>query len=190
MIDPFIVVFDIETTDAQLSLPQVVEIGAIKLNPALEIIDDYETFVRPPNLEFFSEFSTQITGISRDQIETAPRWQEVWRSWAEFTKFKKCRLMSWGSFDTFLLRLEYHRLRLSYPHNDMPICIASMAYMHAYTRGWKPRGFSLKHICKEFGIEYRPNHRAKFDAALAVRVLRELVRPDKSASEPFKIYEV
>jgi len=188
MLDPFVIIFDVETTDLQLGMPHLVEIGALKLDSELKVVDEHQTLIRPENMELFSEFSYQLTGIDVDDLENAPPWKDCWKAWAEFTNYKRTRLMSWGSFDSFLLRLEYNRLRLSYPHSDLTICLASMAYMHALTRGWKPKGFSLKNICREFGVTYSHGHRAIVDAKLAASVLREMVQtqePDK-----FQLYEV
>ena len=58
---------------AQSEAPQVeiIEIGAVKLNEKLEIVDDFCQFVRPKLHPEISPFCTKLTSIVHD-IEDAP----------------------------------------------------------------------------------------------------------------------
>lgn len=194
MIDKEFVIFDIETTDAELDIPEIVEIGAILVSSDLKIQDEFESFVQPTNIDNFTRYSQELTGISKTVVQDAPLWSDVWRDWAEFTRFKQRRLFSWTAFDPFILRVEYRRLRLEYPHADLPICIPSMVYFYASCRGWDQRTFSLSVIAKEFGINVGTSHRAMHDAVTALKIMREIsnsnIVGDSSDDEPFKLFEV
>lgn len=194
MLDKEFVIFDIETTDAELDIPEIVEIGAILVSANLKIEDEFESFVRPSHLENFTRYSQELTGISRQSLETAELWSGVWRKWADFTRFKQRRLFSWTAFDPFVLRVEYRRLRLEYPHADLPICIPSMVYFYAACRGWNQRTFSLSAIASELGVTQEKNHRALHDAVTALKILREIYNSNpmdnSSDDEPFRLFEV
>lgn len=190
MIDSKIIVFDIETTEAKVGVPEIVEIGAVKLDISLSQLDSFSELVRPNDIDSFSEFSENLTGIDKDKLHSAETFESVWERWAKFTEYKKIRLFSWGTLDPFVLRMEYSKRRLGYPHNDMPICIASMVYLWASIRGWRPKGFSLANTCRELGIRRDESHRALPDAIDAASVLKEILKPSESRDEPFRLYEV
>ena len=194
MLDNEFIVFDLETTDAALGTPNIVEIGGLRVSSDFQIQDTFESFVQPPDLSKFTRYSQELTGISEQSISSASQWDVVWRQWAEFTAFKKHRLFSWTAFDSFVLRSEYYRLRLEYAHSEMPICIPSMVYLYAANRGWSPRSLSLKSVANEFGIEVTTSHRALNDAVTACKVLRHIcgdISPGESdTGESFKLYEV
>lgn len=121
-----LVVFDLETTDIDLGPPEIVEIGAVFLNTTLDEVARFSKIVRPTKLENFNEFCQKYTGITLDEVEAAKPFVEVWREFAEFTKWNNAVLAAWGThFDVAVLREEYRRATLSYPHKGMPFDVKS-----------------------------------------------------------------
>lgn len=80
-------VIDIETTGFDYNYCDIIEISAIKIRNDLEI-DRFTTLVQPPEYivfddnenehkEYVDSFVTELTGITNDMLESAPRPSEI-----------------------------------------------------------------------------------------------------------------
>ena len=99
-----LIVFDLESTSNQetkYEKPKVqtnnfiIEIGAVLINKNLEIVDEFQHFVKPE--ESITPFIEELTGISNDLVHKEPTWEQVapkFEQWAlRHTKnFKSVRL--------------------------------------------------------------------------------------------------
>lgn len=174
-----LVVFDLETTDLTLAdaagvVPSVVELGAVKINAACEVQDTFQTLVRPPNVDRYSEFSERLVGIPRAEIEAARPWVDVWREFAEFTNYNHSRLVAWGtSFDGAVLRAEYRRARLGWPHMRGHI-VCAFSYVYGFCAQWgiRPAAWNLLRVCERFDVPLSDGHRALPHADAVVMLLR------------------
>lgn len=178
-----IVVLDLETTEVAVAqaaggLPQMVEIGAVRLaGEDLSFVDKFESLVRPANVDAFTPFCEQLTGITRGQIEAAPVWADVWRVFAEFTGYRGCWVASWGSdFDFPILRRAYAAARVGYPHRQTCLDVRSVAFALSVEHGLDLRCLSsLTEAHRKFdGPDHGPKHRALPDAMSAAFVLRKV----------------
>ena len=98
------IVYDLEATCWRSRKPrkvEIIEIGAVKLNEKLEIVDDFCQFVRPKLHPEISPFCTKLTSIVQDDIEDAPLFDEAIELFEDWVGFDDTRamLMSWGEFD-------------------------------------------------------------------------------------------
>ena len=96
------IVYDLEATCWRSRKPrkvEIIEIGAVKLNEKLEIVDDFCQFVRPKLHPEISPFCTKLTSIVQDDIEDAPLFDEAIELFEDWVGFDDTRsmLMSWGS---------------------------------------------------------------------------------------------
>ena len=96
------IVYDLEATCWRSRKPrkvEIIEIGAVKLNEKLEIVDDFCQFVRPKLHPEISPFCTKLTSIVQDDIEDAPLFDEAIEHFEDWVGFDDTRsmLMSWGS---------------------------------------------------------------------------------------------
>ena len=178
-----LVLWDCETTDNDLAfisggIPEIVEIGAILIDKDLKKLDEFTSLVCPQNPELFSENCEALTGIKRAQLEQAKDWAEVWREFAGFTHFAGKKLCSWGTSDMSLLRNEYSKRRLGFPHNQLGLDALSMLYWQALREGMMFKGFSLKTVCESLGIERPKRHRALPDALTILEIWRLLSKSD------------
>lgn len=171
-----LIIFDLETTDIALGDIEIVEVGALKLNTALEVVSSWSTLVQPSALDKYTDYCKNITGISRDDLANAPKWETIWRQFAEFTSFRTTRLAAWGChFDFAVLQNQYKRLGLGCPHNMNAFDIRSMAYLVMSWYGMKPKGWSLEKICERLDISAGGSfHRAMADATYTHRILSRL----------------
>jgi 3'-5' exoribonuclease 1 len=119
-----ILVVDLEATCCDLqSIPrhqmETIEIGAVIVNIAsLEIIDEFQTFIKPSRHPVLTEFCLQLTSITQNQVDTAPTFPaaiKLWQPW--LAQFDKTIFGSWGAFDRkqFQQDSKHHQIDLPYP---------------------------------------------------------------------------
>ena len=48
--DKYLVIFDLETTQTLTGIPEIIEIGAVKVDRELDSVDVFETFVKPRDM--------------------------------------------------------------------------------------------------------------------------------------------
>jgi 3'-5' exoribonuclease 1 len=119
-----ILVVDLEATCCDLqSIPrhqmETIEIGAVMVNTAsLEIVDEFQTFIKPLRHLILTEFCLQLTSITQHQVDTAPTFPDaikLWQPW--LAQFDKTIFGSWGDYDRkqFQQDSKHHRIDLPYP---------------------------------------------------------------------------
>ncbi|ASU38159.1 3'-5' exonuclease [Herbaspirillum sp. meg3] len=87
---------------------QIVEFGAVFLNSNLEIIDTFQSFVRPSQT-LVTSFCTQLTGITQEQVDSAPTFLIAALALQKFVeKYRTSDSMwlSWGAWDAKQLARE------------------------------------------------------------------------------------
>lgn len=108
------IVFDLEATcwegdyDRPETNPEteITEIGAVKLNEKLEVIDTFQTFIKPKLHPQLSDFAKKLTTITQEDIDAAPSFEralfafQYWIQSREGTKdHHDYWLCSWGFYD-------------------------------------------------------------------------------------------
>jgi inhibitor of KinA sporulation pathway (predicted exonuclease) len=111
------IVFDMEFTVLREKQHEadILEIGAIKLSDEggqLGMVDLFHTYVRPASLSPLSLLTTQFTGITQEQVDTAPYFNDAvisFRSWLGSGLYYLC---SWGPDDKHQMVRQCTRQRL------------------------------------------------------------------------------
>ena len=103
------IVFDLEATCWEGRPPskvqEIIEIGAVRLNPYGEVTGTFNKFIRPILNPFLSHFCRQLTSIEQHNIDRANGFSEVieqFQDWAEVFD-EDYLLCSWGNFDRKML---------------------------------------------------------------------------------------
>jgi DNA polymerase III alpha subunit (gram-positive type) len=173
--DKYLTVLDFETTESLTALPEIIEIGAVKIDANFDIVDRFETLVRPRDLSRVDRQITRLTGLTQDELETAETFDDVWEKFAEFTSFNFSRLCSWNtSFDIAVLREEYRSRGLGFPHNQASVDALSVVWTIASLWGLKLGGMGLNKACERFGVIRGDIHRALSDAESVVQIFKEI----------------
>jgi len=186
------IIFDLEFTDVEIAtasrtMPEIIEIGAIKVNQRLEVKDSFQSLIRPSRLDTYSDYCERLTGISRDILEAADPFEKVWRYFAEFTDFRKWQICSWGTeVDVALLKQHYVTRGLAYPHHKVPLDAVSFYWAYCSIVGLRPVGWSLKAVCNQFSIERSDTHRALGDSKLVLKLFSKW----DDSSEDMALYDL
>jgi 3'-5' exoribonuclease 1 len=94
------VIFDLEATCDNTDpnwINEVIEIGAVKINQNGNIISEFSKFAKPQFDTILTEFCTELTSITQDDIDNAEYLDKVLIEFNEWSKGSI--LLSWGGYD-------------------------------------------------------------------------------------------
>ena len=82
------VILDLEVSDVEEArfagtYPEIIDVGAIKVDKDLTIIDTYSQLIQPTNLDLVTDQTTRITGITKDHLKDAPLWTQAWEGFGD-----------------------------------------------------------------------------------------------------------
>lgn len=114
------IVLDIEFNGRKFAsdLPmEVIEIGAVRLNDSLEIVDEFTAFIKPVYFAKLNSFIQKKTGIPQSSIDTAERFPKVIGAFLQWlSRSESPLLVTWGGEDLkrIVLDTRMHKLDDSY----------------------------------------------------------------------------
>jgi 3'-5' exoribonuclease 1 len=120
----YILVVDLEATCCDLkTIPrhqmETIEIGAVMVvRETLEIVDEFQTFIKPVRHPILTKFCLELTSITQSQVDTAPDFTTVMSTWQTWlSKFDRAIFGSWGEYDRtqFQQDSKHHQIDLPYP---------------------------------------------------------------------------
>lgn len=94
---------------------EIIQIGAIKLDAALNTVATFNRYIRSTIYKEISPFITELTGISTEQLLTEEAFPEVYREYLEFIDEPDAVFCIWGMSDIKELykNAEEHQLNRS-----------------------------------------------------------------------------
>lgn len=172
-IDSPFVVFDIETTGLDNKKDKITEIGAVKVVKG-EIVDKWSTFVNP--CRPIPENITNLTGINDAMVKNAPKIEEVFGSFLEFSK--DCVLVAHNAaFDIGFMEQEAQQHGF-----EFDFCVLDTLMLARCMYPELPN-FRLDTITKHLHVILENHHRAVDDAKATadafVRMLEQLRAEDR-----------
>jgi len=130
------IIFDLEATcieDNRNFINETIEIGAIKLNEKLEIIDTFDEFVKPILNPKLSDYCKHLTSITQDNVDNAKSFKFVFPNfYHKMASSEEIIFCAWGYYD------------------KMQIIKDSILHQLSYDFMWMNNYISLKHQFAEF----------------------------------------
>ena len=83
---------------------ETIQIGAVLLNEALEIVNEFVTFVSP-EYGFIDTYINKLTGISRNDVSTAPTMEAALKAFVNWMP-NDTKVVSWSNNDELQIRHE------------------------------------------------------------------------------------
>lgn len=158
-------IVDLETTGGQAEKDRITEI-AIAVHDGEKVIDTFESLINPERQIPYN--ITQITGITQEMVEEAPKFYEVAKKVVEMTD--GCVFVAHNvRFDYNFLRAEFRRL--GYTYTKRLLCTVRLSRQ---SFPWIGR-YSLGHLIKYFKIEVNDRHRAMADVMATVNVFERIL---------------
>ena len=171
-----VVVVDVEATCWKKGVfsrkKETIEIGAVLLQPDRDHSrwPEFQTFVRPHRLPRLSSFCRELTGITQENVDTAPSFPEALRMFLEWSQpLEQVVLATWSRYDIWQLDLDLEALSLP----KLAIPFLDVKKLAARIVGTK----SLEETARELTPDTvdMPRHRAIADARRTARILDRLL---------------
>jgi DNA polymerase III subunit epsilon len=159
------VIVDIETTGGSPKQSKITEIAIYKHN-GIEVVDQYETLINPEVP--IPDFIVNLTGISDQMVEGAPRFYEIAKDIIEFTE--GCVFVAHNvNFDYGVLRYEFRQLGYDYRRRNLCTVVASRKVLPGHD------SYSLGKLTRALGISLIGRHRAGGDAFATAKLFTMLM---------------
>ena len=166
-------IVDIETTGGSAQFEKITEIAIYQHN-GNEITGEFISLVNPErNIPYFI---TNLTGITNEMVEDAPRFFEIARKIIEMTEGRTFVAHN-ARFDYSFIRQEYKSLGFNFKRNILDTVALSRKLLPGHA------SYSLGNICKDLNININGRHRAGGDALATVRLLEILIAKDTELNE-------
>src|SRR5438876_340277 len=159
------VTFDLETTDKDVEVCEVVEVGAVRVVDG-EIVDRFHTLVRP--YRPITPGATKLHGYTDADVRGAPSLAEVWPQFRAFIGDDVLIAHNGQHFDIPVLR----RLAAGRDGVDSLVFYDTLPLVRSLSRD----SAKLKDLALRYGIDAGRAHHALDDAVTLARVYRELER--------------
>ena len=164
-------VVDCETTGINPETDRILQVAAIIVNGEGEVVDQFDTVVRPESPENYTHGAEHIHGISKEQVENGMPLREA---------LEKLWTISSGNvftahnarFDIGFLHAESQRVGLN---NRIETHVDTLALARK-TDAEKTRRHTLDALCEHYGIEREKAHDAKADATATAELLIHLMK--------------
>jgi len=164
-------IVDLETTGGRASRDRITEIGIV-LHDGHQVIQSWETLVNP---ECYIPYGiTQLTGITQEMVQEAPKFYEVARKVVELTE-GAIFVAHNVRFDYGFLREEFRRLGYTFTRRQLCTVRLSRKVFPGLP------SYSLGRLIRHFDIPVDARHRALADASATARLLELILAEQESA---------
>ena len=175
----YYLVIDIEATcDDNDRFPrrerEVIEMGAVIVEAlTLDIIDEYQSFVKPVRHPRLTQFCMELTGIRQIEVEIAPRFPQMMEEMTRWLRgYPNFLFCSWGKFDQVQIERDCVYHRVPYP--------LGKSYWNLKSAFSKRRGLrremGILNAMRQVGFNFQGHHhRGLDDARNAARLLPFIV---------------
>lgn len=163
------IVYDLEFTVVRKQewLAEILEIGAAKViqrEDRLEIVDTFQTFVKPIRNSSFNAHTTAFTGITQENIQHAPQLPQAVEAFRQWIGSEPYYLCAWGPDDKFQLirSCNEHKIPLDWisNHNDIQKQFSKKRSTETY------RQIGLKRALELLEIPFEGSHHRAVDDAI------------------------
>jgi len=161
-------IIDIETTGGSARFEKITEI-AVYLHDGEKITGEFISLVNPErNIPYFI---TNLTGITNEMVENAPRFYEIAKTIVELTEGRTFVAHN-ARFDYSFIRQEFKSLGFNYRRSIIDTVALSRKLFPGH------RSYSLGNICRDLKITINGRHRAAGDALATVSLFEMLLKKD------------
>jgi len=115
-----IIVVDVEATcwakSDRVAESEIIEIGAVKLDPATYcILSEFDAFVHPVIHPVLSDFCVKLTTICQSDVDSAPKFSAAVAAFLSWIGDEHVTLCSWGEYDLRQFKLDCKRSNFRFP---------------------------------------------------------------------------
>lgn len=160
---------------------EIIEIGAVKTDASGQVLDTFESMVKPTLGHGVSGLVHRITGIGNEDLTAARPLEQVLASFAEWIGDGRARMVCWSGCDREQLA---HECAAKGIEAQLPSRWLDIQRLYPRIYGIPKRPVKLEEACITCGISFEgfEAHRALYDA----KVTTELFQMMKSGDMRFQ----
>ena len=180
--DASFAVVDFETTGVNPREDRIVQLAAVVVNGRGEIVESFDTVVKPENPDTYRHGAEHIHGISEEAVSNGmPLREALLKLWSiseghHFTAHN-------ATFDIGFLHAESERVGLDRRVDHYVDTLA----LSRRTDSAKSRRHTLEALCEHYGIERSRAHEAMSDATATAQLLVKLIR-EMGVDQPDQLF--
>lgn len=165
----------IEKKGKEMKVPtEVIQIGAVKLDESLDPVDEFACYVKP-QMRAISDYCTEITGITNEQVADAVPFRESITQFLEWigNDISQTYIYSWSNTDLGMVRKECRDKKIKIPQLDQ-LCKQWVDYQKVFgdALGY-PICLSLQNALSSMDIDFDGQaHDALCDAKNTARLVK------------------
>jgi len=159
-------IIDIETTGSQPAQDRITEI-AIFIHDGNKVVDQYNTLINPQRP--IPYFISQLTGITDEMVQDAPKFYEVAKDIVEFTDGKVFVAHN-VRFDYSFIKKEFADLGFTFQRKTLCTVRLSRSLIPGLP------SYSLGKLCHSIDIPLNQRHRAIGDAEATAKLFDKLIK--------------
>lgn len=156
---------------------EIIQLGAIKLDANFNIIDVFDSYVKPEIYKEIHPFVGKITGITKEDVFNAPKFSQVYKNFRKFMNSKDPILCVWGVGDLKELyrNITYYDL----PTKCLPkYYINVQHYASIYFKNPSGKSIGLQNAIQTLGLDQdKSYHNALNDAYYTSQVFMRIYNP-------------
>jgi DNA polymerase-3 subunit epsilon len=177
-------VVDCETTGVNPETDRILQLAAIVVNGEGEIVQTFDTVVKPESPADYTHGAEHIHGISEEQVAQGMPLREALQKLWEISDGNLFTAHN-AKFDIGFIHAESKRVGLE---RQVETYIDTLA-LSRKTDAEKERKHSLDALCEHYGIERDRAHEAKSDATATAQLLIHLMH-DMGVSQQDQLPEL
>jgi inhibitor of KinA sporulation pathway (predicted exonuclease) len=152
---------------------EIIEIGAVMLSSrTFEIESEFQTFIHPVRHSQLTDFCTDLTGITQNEVDRAPSFHEATEAMkAWMYQFEDALFCSWGDYDRnqFVQDCDFHEI--AYPFRSGHL---NLKAEFSRTLGLRKK-LGVVEALRHLGLRFEgSHHRGIDDARNIARIVRKV----------------
>lgn len=174
-------IVDIETCGPKFAYQKgrIIDI-CILVHDGISVVDKFSTLINPDC--HIGSFYTNLSGITNEMVQNAPRFHEVAKEILNYTE-GKIFVAHNSAFDYNFIKDEFASLGFRFKRDTLCTVRLSRKLLPGKT------SYSLGNLCASIGIEIKNRHRAEGDAVATAELLNLLLQL-KTQSKEYKTKSV
>lgn len=164
---------DIETTGLDITIHEIIEIGCVIANPALNVIEEFNLKITPEHLDNADPISMKINHYEESMWQGAYTLKEAIKILAK--KTKDCIMVGQNvAFDSGFLEYAFSKNKIKNTMHYHKLDTISIAWAK-FHKDRDFEHFSLRDMCLYFSIENRDSHTGLGDARATYELYKKLM---------------
>lgn len=168
--DTVFAVVDLETTGFNPQKDRILQMAAVLVNGRGEVVDTFDTVVKPESPEQYEHGAEHVHGISREMVQNGMPLRDALKLIWSFTDGKVFTAHN-AKFDISFLEAESERVGMK---REVRNYLDTLALAREADSD-RQRKHSLQALCDHYGVTVERAHEAMSDAKATATILLKLI---------------